>query len=90
MPNQIKFTDVVAERLQDISDEDCLAEGIRRWTKDGKLFKYDLSDGFEMFDWQDKPRTPREAYAALIDKISGKGTWDRNPYVFAYTFELVK
>ena len=90
MPNQIKFTDVVAERLQDISDEDCLAEGIRKWTKDGELFKYDLSDGFEMFDWQHKPRTPREAYAALIDKISGKGTWASNPYVFAYTFELVK
>lgn len=43
-----------------------------------------------MFYWEHKPRAPREAYAALIDKISGKGTWDRNPYVFAYTFELVK
>lgn len=26
--------------------------------------------------------------AVLIDKISGKGTWERNPYVLAYTFEL--
>ena len=34
--------------------------------------------------------TPREAYAALIDKISGKGTWASNPYVFVYEFELVK
>ena len=30
----------------------------------------------------------REAYASLIDKISG-GTWERNPYVLAYDFELV-
>ncbi len=34
--------------------------------------------------------TPRGAFAALIDKISGKGTWESNPYVFVYEFELVK
>lgn len=90
MPRQIRMTDVRFERLQDISDEDCLAEGIRRWTKDDELFKYDLSDGFEMFDWQHKPRTPREAYAALIDKLSGRGTWESNPCVVAYAFELEK
>lgn len=33
--------------------------------------------------------TPREAFAALIDSISGKGTFNSNPYVFAYEFELV-
>lgn len=31
-----------------------------------------------------------EAFAALIDKISGKGTWDSNPWVFVYEFELIK
>ena len=25
----------------------------------------------------------------VIDKISGKGTWERNPYVLAYDFEMV-
>lgn len=35
-------------------------------------------------------RTAKKAYAALIDKISGKGTWKRNPYVFVYEFELIK
>lgn len=43
-----------------------------------------------MFFWSDKPMKPREAYAALIDRISGKGTWESNPYVFVYDFELVK
>lgn len=33
--------------------------------------------------------TPRKAFAALIDKVSGKGTWERNPWVFVYTFELI-
>ncbi|WP_304610371.1 hypothetical protein [Muribaculum intestinale] len=90
MPHQIRITNVRVERLQDISDEDCLAEGVCKWTKDRELFKYDMADGFEMFEWRDMPRTPREAYAALIDKISGKGTWEANPYVFVYEFELIK
>lgn len=90
MPHHIRITDVKAERLQDISDEDCLKEGICKWTKDEELFKYDLADGFEIFEWRDKPRNPREAFAALIDKVSGKGVWDSSPWVFAYEFELVK
>lgn len=89
MPHRIRITNVRVERLQDISDEDCIKEGVCKWTKDKELYKYDLADGFEMFEWRDKPRTPREAYAALIDRISGKGTWESNPYVFVYDFELV-
>lgn len=89
MRHFIRITNVRVERLQDISDEDCIKEGVCKWTKDKELYKYDLADGFEMFEWRDKPRTPREAYAALIDKISGKGTWDSNPWVFVYEFELV-
>lgn len=27
---------------------------------------------------------------ALIDKVCGKGTWDSDPWVFVYEFELVK
>lgn len=34
--------------------------------------------------------TPRQAFAALIDKVSGRGTWDCNPWVVVYEFELVK
>ena len=75
MPHRIRITNVRVERLQDISYEDCIAEGVCKWTKDRELFKYDMADGFEMFEWRDMPRTLREAYAALIDRISGKGTW---------------
>lgn len=90
MPHQIRITNVRVERLQDISDEDCIKEGIVKWTKDRELFKYDLSERYEMFEWRKKPHSPRETYAALIDRISGKGTWDSNPFVFVYEFELVK
>lgn len=88
MPYRIRITDVRVERLNDISESDCRAEGIVAWTKDKELYKYDLKD-VEMFPWSEKPRTPREAYAALIDRISGKGTWEKNPYVFIYNFELI-
>lgn len=89
MPHQIQITDIRVERLQDISNEDCLLEGIYEdYEEHGGMYTtpfYDYKgndgDGF---------CTPREAFASLIDKVSGKGTWERNPCVFAYTFELVK
>lgn len=34
-------------------------------------------------------RTSQEAYAALIDRVSGRGTWGSNPFVMAYDFELI-
>ena len=34
--------------------------------------------------------SPRAAFAELIDRVSGRGTWDRNPYVVAYEFELLR
>ena len=89
MPHHIKITNINCERLQDISDEDCLKEGLIKYTKDGKVFKYDLTDKFEMFSWSNMKRTPREAFAALINKISGKGTWESNPFVWVYEFELI-
>lgn len=89
MPHHIRITEVKVERLQDISEADCLKEGIIKYTKDGTVFKYDLSDRFEMFSWQDMKRSPREAFSALIDKVSGKGMFASNPYVFAYEFELI-
>lgn len=90
MPYRIRITNVKIERMQDISAEDCLREGIRVYTKDEKVFKYDLSDGFEMFSWQKMKRSPSKAFASLIDKVSGKGVWKSNPWVFTYEFELIK
>lgn len=91
MRYQIEITDIRVERLQDISNEDCLAEGIT--TKIEGEFEvgngYGWDTTIERLE-RDTFLTPRAAYAALIDKISGKGTWKRNPYCFCYTFKLVK
>lgn len=88
MPHQIRITDVRVERLQDISDEDCLKEGIAPMIVGCEYYVFSFIDKEKgrFLDY----KTPREAYAALIDKVSGKGTWESNPYVFVYDFELIK
>ena len=85
MPHHIKITDVRVERLQDMTDEDCLKEGIIHLKALGiGGYGYITADGeCCMCD------TPRDAYAELINKICGKDTWERNPWVEAYTFERV-
>lgn len=98
MPHQVKITNVRLERLQDISDRDCLQEGVR----ETEIRKYkenpvgDIEVEVEICSCLKKNDgralvypTPREAFAALIDKTSGKGTWASNPYVFVYEFMLV-
>ena len=92
MPRHIKITDVKVERLQDISDDDIMREGVREQIVAGNKDYYFETDkvaaglhctNLIFF------KTPREAFAYLIDKVSGKGTWESNPYMVAYSFELV-
>ena len=86
MPHRIRITNIRVERLHDISEEDCLKEGIWR----------DENVGLEGVTYwyhglaNSSFRTAKDAYASLIDEISGKGTWESNPWVFVYDFELIK
>ncbi len=92
MPHHIRMTGLKVEYLQDISEEDCLREGIYEHNPipanpKMKGYAYDSTlDTHKKRKWFD---TPRKAFAALIDKVSGKGTWESNPLVYAYTFEYV-
>lgn len=86
MPHHIRITKIRIERLQDIKSEDCLKEGIWKAGNvglEGTTYWY---HGLANSSF----RTPQDAYASLIDRISGKGTWASNPYVFVYEFELIK
>ena len=92
MPHRIKITRVRIQLLQDISDEDCMKEGIYIRAALHSLHVNGYAYTFD--NWSDRgiamgSDTAKGAFASLIDKISGKGTWERNPYVLAYDFELV-
>lgn len=89
MPHQIRITGIKCEQLQSISDDDCFREGIiESWYESTDTTTYGFADEKKAtaveFD------TPREAFASLIDRVSGKGTWASNPWVVVYEFELVK
>ena len=88
MPHQIRITDIKIERLQDISDEDCLREGILH--SDKYAMPYGITEVIAPNGVFFYYSSPREAFAELIDGISGKGTWESNPWVFAYSFDLCK
>ena len=87
MPHQIRIIGIRCERLRDISDEDCIKEGVYAGSQALEYPYYFIdTKQFLICDY----KSPRRAFAALIDKVSGRGTWDRNPWVVAYEFELVK
>ena len=96
MIHQIRITDVRVERLQDISGNDCLKEGVvvnEPKIKGGINMYYPceyLRSCAKEVGWGRVFHTPREAFAHLINKVSRKDVWSLNPYVFVYDFELVK
>jgi hypothetical protein len=88
----LEITKVWPERLHDISEQDALAEGVRRFTKDGDLMKFwacDPCDGPLKCAWADLPRNATEAYAALWEAINGRGSWGANPWVWVVEFKRV-
>ena len=89
MPHHIRITSIRVERLRDISDEDCMKEGVIHYDDvfgEGYMLAETYNNNYRRHCFT----TPRKAFAYLIDKLSGKGTWDSNPWVFVYDFELIK
>lgn len=89
-------TEVRAQRLLDISEEDAIAEGLSCVTKDGSLYKYGIpdrdglpgtdDDGWPWIEWDIDPRI---AYFKLWNKINGAGAASKNPWVWAVTMKEV-
>lgn len=93
MKHHIKITDVKIERFNDISNEDIMREGIReeRFAGGDSMFFYNktfIRDKKQCVE-QIYNSTARRAFASLMYKIVGGNTWHSNPFVVAYTFELV-
>lgn len=88
--HQIRITDVRVEKLQEISEDCCLKEGIIKKWHAPACKNYYYVPGVEVKSVEDVHNTPQEAFAHLINKVSRKEMWEANPYVFVYDFELVK
>lgn len=88
MPHRVQIEDVWAERLQDIEEDECLKEGIVKMLTNAEYYTYSFFDEKKSV-WIDHS-TPREAFADLINRTCGKGTWEGNQFVYVNEFKLVK
>jgi hypothetical protein len=81
----LRITDIRVERLQDISEEDAIAEGVA-------LERYvPVSDSAgKHSSGEAEPTDPVEEYRDLWNKINGPGAWEANPWVWVISFERVK
>ena len=81
MPHKIKITKLTPCKLQDVTEEECMIEGI--YSSFGRMFNF-FNSGIPWYD------SAKEAFAGLINKLNGKGYWESNPLGYAYEFELIK
>jgi hypothetical protein len=89
---ELDLTKVRVERLQDISEQDAIAEGcemdpeMRPGDAAPLIFPKEQphpKGGF--VGWDDA----REWYADLWDSINGAGAWDKNPWVWVISFRRI-
>lgn len=71
----LEIASVRVERLNDISEADCIAEG--------------CAGGHGAIPGYAYAATPFEHYRALWESINGTGSWDMNPWVFVVEFRMV-
>lgn len=85
----LRVTDVRVQRVQEISEADAVAEGIERLKSRRGFYDPTKSKGVvhlgEYFDWA------TDAFGVLWDSLNAKRGygWDENPWVAAYTFEVI-
>lgn len=84
---RLKITNIRVEKLQDISEEDAIAEGIIAVQRPGG-FGFGLKKEWD-YKFPLHERTPIDAYRMLWDKINGKHSWDTNPWVWVIEFKIL-
>lgn len=86
----LDISDVRIERLQDITDQDAVAEGCRWVGTRGGRDVYSASSRapgvrVENFNPTGAP-SAREAFEGLWASINGRDSWDANPWVWVVSF----
>ncbi|WP_440090334.1 hypothetical protein [Pseudomonas fragariae (ex Marin et al. 2024)] len=79
----LEITDVRVERLQDISEEQAKAEGVRLYADHADLGDWWHVEGIETYS-----ADPRKSFELLWTSVGGD--WNANPWVWAVEFKQVK
>lgn len=77
----LEITAVRVERLQDISEEQALAEGVR-----GEPCDHARQACADIGCWGD---TAKGAFGFLWESLNGEGSWAANPWVWVVEFKRV-
>jgi hypothetical protein len=80
----LEITDIRVERLQDISEEDAISEGVEKL---GNILLWTYKD--YLTNNQVRQYSARQSYMSLWDKINGPGSWEKNPFVWKITFKKI-
>ena len=85
----LRVTEIRAQRLQDINEEDAIAEGVERFANGLLPSGYGIYDRDLMANGQPGmlTRSPIKSFESLWASIHGPDAWAQNPWVWAYTFE---
>lgn len=83
----LEITSVRVERLNEISNEDIVAEGIEAIGKGVQMpdGSYAQAGRYEF-----KASTTRQLFSSLWESISGAGSWEANPWVWVVEFKRVE
>lgn len=81
----LEITDVRVERLQDISEEQARAEGVRLMRDDSGTWVSREGPGKLVTPWP----TAKEAFSDLWNAINGTDAWDANPWLWVVEFKQV-
>lgn len=88
---QLEITGIRAERLNDCSDEDAIAEGIyTKIDRNSGISGYPCVTRLDGAEQIAMPGVPRLDYRILWESINGDGSWDKNPWVWVVEFKVVK
>lgn len=81
----LEVKSVRVERLQDITEDDAIAEGVERNTAalpdQMMVYKSYITGNYSNF--------PYTSFATLWQKINGRESWDANPWVWVVEFEVI-
>ena len=78
----LEITDIRIERLKDVSEDDAIAQGVKRQGKSWVNYKF-LTDSHCAID-------ARTSFATFWQSNNGDNSWDLNPWVWVIEFKVIK